>query len=31
VPEGTRPAHEQHIALLNRAEVDAARIGSIET
>jgi hypothetical protein len=31
VPEGTRPAHEQHIVLLNRAEVDAARAVSVET
>jgi hypothetical protein len=30
VPPGTRPAHEQHIVLLNRAEVEAARARPVE-
>jgi hypothetical protein len=30
VPSDARPAHEQHIVLLNRAEVDAARIRPVE-
>jgi hypothetical protein len=31
VPPDTRPAHEQHIVLLNRAEVEAARVARAET
>jgi hypothetical protein len=30
VPPGTRPPHEQHIVLVNRAEVDAARVRAVE-
>jgi hypothetical protein len=30
VPPGTRPAHEQHIVLVNRAEVDAAQGRPVE-
>ena len=31
VPPGTRPAHEQHIVLVNRDEVEAARAARAET
>jgi len=30
VPPDTRPAHEQHIVLVNRGEVEAARIRAVE-
>jgi hypothetical protein len=30
VPPGTRPPHEQHIVLVNRAEVEAARVRAVE-
>jgi hypothetical protein len=30
VAPGMRPAHEQHIVLLNRAEVEAARVRPVE-
>ena len=31
VPAGTRPAHEQHIVLVNRDEIQAARGARAET
>jgi hypothetical protein len=31
VPPGTRPPHEQHIVLVNREEVEAARGRPVET
>jgi hypothetical protein len=31
VPPGTRPAHEQHIVLVNRDEIQAARGVGAET
>lgn len=31
VPPGTRPAHEQHIVLVNRDEILAARVARAET
>jgi hypothetical protein len=30
VPPGTRPAHEQHIVLVNRDEVEAARAQPVD-
>jgi hypothetical protein len=30
VPPDTRPPHEQHIVLVNRAEVEHARVGQAE-
>ena len=31
VAPGARPAHAQHIVLINRDEVETARVGRIET